>query len=190
MELDLLFPQVVYRAKLRDYEKFNNEIKQHIDNIVTAVPRGGENWISYVYNTCGTFEVHTDERFKELTKLISKHVSWFARKLSVDNSDSFSPKQSWLNVYESHEFQEFHYHAGFTFSAVYYVQTTPNTSIIFENPFTDMLPLKLNCVSDLNNNLKKYYPTDGDLLIFRSHLKHSVPPHNDEGKRITLALNF
>lgn len=189
MELDLLFPHVVYRAKLRDHENFNTEVKNIIADITSSVPRGGENWISYVYNTCGTFEPHSDHRFKDLTSLITKHVSWFARKLSVAD-ETFLPKQSWLNVYDSHEFQEFHYHAGFTFSAVYYVQTTPNTSIIFENPFTDMLPLKLNCMSDMNSNIKKYYPEEGDLLIFRSHLKHSVPPHNDEGTRITLALNF
>jgi len=189
MEIDLLFPQVVYRATLRDAEQFNQLTVNKITEVEKNVPSGGENWISDVYNTCGTYEVHSDAYFDSLTKLITKHVNWFARELTIPSDIEFKPKESWANVYYKHGYQEFHYHATHTFSAVYYAKVTKNTKIIFENPFTDMNPLPTRS-TEYNAATKTYYPNAGELFIFRSHLKHAIPPHLDDDNRITLAFNF
>jgi len=190
MSVEAIFPQVLYKTKIRDYEKYNAQIENRLKFIKNEVPPGGANWIGYVYNTCGTFEIHTDPELKELSNLITKHVNWFAADLGVVSGFRYVPEQSWANIYNQDGYQEFHYHGGFSFSAVYYAKTTENTQIIFENPVQDMIPLPTSMNTQLTSTMKTYRPEAGDLIIFRSHLRHSVPPHKDKDERITLAFNY
>ena len=75
MGVEAIFPQVLYKTKIRDYKKYNAQIENRLKFIKNEVPPGGANWIGYVYNTCGTFEIHTDPELKELSNLITKHVN-------------------------------------------------------------------------------------------------------------------
>ena len=53
-----------------------------------------------------------------------------------------------------------------------------------------MIPLPTSMNTQLTSTMKTYRPEAGDLIIFRSHLRHSVPPHKDKDERITLAFNY
>ena len=99
---------------------------------------------------------------------------------------------SWFNIYKKGDYQEYHYHANSYFSAIFVLQTPkPSPTIVFENPLTDMLPLKNLDVCEINAETFNVNGMDENcLLIFRSHLRHMVHPLQHEGERISIALNF
>jgi hypothetical protein len=67
---------------------------------------------------------------------------------------------------------------------------TEDTKIIFESPTLDMLPLEVDCQTELNQNYLTIYPKQGDILIFRSHIRHQVPMQNTDKLKISFAYNF
>jgi uncharacterized protein (TIGR02466 family) len=138
----------------------------------------------------GTFEIHSDPLFNNLYSEVKKHVNRFARELHVHKDLEFNCQQSWANIYHKNDYQESHFHPNFVFSAVYYAKTTPDTKIIFENPVMDMFPLEVEVSTDVNKTYEIIYPQTGDLIIFRSYLRHQIPVHTTDDKKITIAFNF
>jgi hypothetical protein len=55
---------------------------------------------------------------------------------------------------------------------------------------SDMRPIKTNQETELNSTRAVYAPIEGQLVVFRSNLRHSVLPHNNTEPRISLAFNL
>jgi uncharacterized protein (TIGR02466 family) len=76
---------------------------------------------------------------------------------------------------------------------VYFISIPPNSGkLIFENSLamSDMRPIKTNNETELNTTAAVYAPVEGQLVIFRSNLRHGVYPHNSNEPRISLAFNL
>jgi hypothetical protein len=113
----------------------------------------------------------------------------FATELKSYNK--FKIIDSWFNVCEKGDFHGTHNHARSMFSAVYYVSMPEGSaSIIFESYNDNMLPLKITKDNPLNSRIATYYPNGGDLLIFRSDLRHSVGKNNSVDPRISISYNL
>ena len=190
MSVRLLFPSTLYQVNISNHQQINAEIVPTLINLKNTTPQGGDPWVGFVYNTMGTYEVHNNPLFETLCREVEKHVGRFAKELNVHRDIKFSCHQSWANIYEMHSYQESHFHPYATFSAVYYAKTTANTKIIFENPVEDMFSLQTEVQTDINKTYEIIYPKDGDLIIFRSYLRHNIPPHCDVEPRVTIAFNF
>jgi len=186
----IAFPTVIYKANI----EFNNNIRFNLDeklaNLEQQISYDTNPWISTTKNTMGFLEPHTDSEFNSISNAVDEHLSRFCHQLRVRDHIGFKSTQSWINFYTSNDYQESHYHPNFTFSAVFYYKVTDNTRIIFEHPVTDMMPLEVDCQTDLNRQYLTVYPKQGDLIIFRSYLRHQVPRHNDDNTKITFAYNF
>lgn len=190
MTVRILFPTPFYQTNLIKHKEINDRVVPILTNFENTHPKVGDPWVGFVYNTMGTYEIHTDENFLDLYNEVHKHVNRFAKELHVHRDITFNCEQSWANVYKKGDYQESHFHPNFVFSAVYYAKTTPNSKIIFENPVIDMFPLQTELQTDINNTYETMYPKDGDLFIFRSYLRHTIPMHTDNDTRITIAFNF
>ena len=83
-------------------------------------------------------------------------------------------------------------HADSVFSAVYYVRCPVGSGdIVFDNPQNQMISLKnVDEMNNVNSNFVSYQPTEGDLLIFRSSLRHMVKMGYNKEPRVSLAYNF
>ena len=79
---------------------------------------------------------------------------------------------AWGAIYKKDNYAQPHTHYPSTISFVYYLQTTPNTPIIF---------------SDSNFVL---HPEDDTLVIFPSFVLHEVPMHQDKKDRVVIAGNM
>jgi uncharacterized protein (TIGR02466 family) len=193
MSFDLWFPTPILNEKIQNYEEINSELLIAIDDIRNRVPSGGSNWIGKPYNTCGSFDISKDERFVRVIKEITANVQYMASRLGIDiNRNKYQCEEGWLNIYKENDFQEYHLHAGFQFSAVYYVKVPENSSqIIFESPNPpDMMPLPITLHSHVTDQRVRYDPVPGQVIVFRSNLKHCVPSHQGTNERISLAFNF
>lgn len=79
---------------------------------------------------------------------------------------------AWGAIYKKGHYTKSHDHLfSWPYSFVYYLQTTDNTPLIFD---------------DCNFNIN---PKDDKLIVFDANLKHSVPIHNDDVDRICVAGN-
>ncbi len=128
---------------------------------------------------------------QNFTKWVVDEVTNFSKH--YNSTASYKISQCWVNVYQRGDFQETHIHLGFDFSAVYFVSAPVNSGkLMFENPLLpfDMRPIKTNQETDLNTTAVVYAPVEGQLVIFRSNLRHGVYPHNNDEPRISLAFNL
>lgn len=130
--------------------------------------------------------------------VMDKFSNWIVNQVTefskhYNSTASYKINQCWINVYHKDDFQESHIHPGFDFSAVYFVSIPANSGkLIFENTaaMLDMRPIKTNQETDLNSTAAVYAPVEGQLVIFRSNLRHGVYPHNSNEPRISLAFNL
>lgn len=193
MGFELYFPTAILTQHAHDYVGINERLMPRIREIQATVPSGGRNWLGRPYNTCGTFDIVKDPAFAEVIKEVSKMVHLYASRLGVDISrESFQCQEGWMNIYNKKDFQEFHYHGGFLFSAVYYVQAPENSSqLIFESPLPPtMNPLPVTLHGGLTDERARFNAEAGKIVVFRSHLRHCVPSNETDEERISLAFNF
>jgi uncharacterized protein (TIGR02466 family) len=192
--IDMWFPTSIYT----NVNPFHNDIKENllhrINFLSDKIDKGGKNWISqHNFNTEGTFDLCSDPVFDEIKSWITDEVNEFARHLGVDiNYKKFIAKTGWFNIYNNDSYQEFHYHSGFTFSAVYFLHGDVDFSpLVFENPLEpDMRPLPIVNSNHFNFGTCKYEFIEGKICIFRSYLRHCVPLGKKNKNRISLAFNF
>lgn len=171
-------------------ESENNILLNEIEKIQSNVPSGGEGWNASVYNTYEQYSLHDKSVFKNLINLIEMHTKKFALQLG-SNAD-YNVNESWLNCYKKGDYQEYHYHPGSYFSAIYFFKNPNNsgTTIFrsFEEP--NMMPLKNLEQNDLSFNNCKYEPKDKTLIIFKSNMQHMVTQSKSDETRITAAFNL
>lgn len=192
--IDLWFPTAIFK----EHCVFHNEIEQALLNKIVElqinVPSGGENWVSKdLYNTCGTYNIVDDPVFEKLNEWITNQVNVFAEQLGVNPLENYyKPKTGWANVYGKDSWQDLHYHAGFTFSAVYCLKSNADSSpLCFESPLEpDMKPLPVVHETELTFKSTEYKLNPGNLYVFRSYLRHYVPRQDSTSPRITISYNF
>lgn len=129
---------------------------------------------------------------------VDKFSNWIVNQVTefskhYNSTASYKIEQCWANIYQKGDFQEPHIHPTFDFSAVYFVSIPPNSGkLIFENSLatSDMRPIKVSQETELNSTRAVYAPIEGQLVVFRSNLRHAVLPHNNTEPRISLAFNL
>ena len=191
MSLDLHFPTIILHEHINDHESINEDIKSKIGEIKKTVDSGGDGWIGRPYNTCGTWDISKDKNFETITNIVTDYANNYCSQLVVDTGvHPVKCEEGWLNIYNENDFQEYHNHAGFKLSAVYYVDVSEEGRIYFESPFIDNNPLKIRLLGPITDTRADYNVSTGDVIVFRGYLRHCVPPVTKGSTRITLAYNF
>ena len=97
---------------------------------------------------------------------------------------------SWLNLYETHGYQDLHLHTGSMLSGVFYIKSSGNKDLIFQSPYHFYQPIQPE-YEELNletcSNVE-YNSNVGRCFIFPSHLMHRTLPATSE--RISLSFNI
>ena len=189
------FPTGIYHSLYSRQDK----LKSHILQLVPSQPaslvgKHVDGWPFWnKHNQLGSINplaIPTLE-MQDFSNWVESEVNQFSRH--YNSTASYKINQCWMNVYHKDDFQEPHIHPGFDFSAVYFVSIPANSGkLIFENTMAmlDMRPIKTNQETDLNSTAAVYAPVEGQLVIFRSNLRHGVYPHNSNDPRISLAFNL
>ena len=192
-KIELWFPTSIYYA---DDILDENEINALIDasyNIKNNIKNGNKDWRCNVYTTFQNHDVTKDNKFSNLISKISLHVNEFAKCFGSDYE--YKCGEGWINIYNKNQYQEFHYHPGYTFSAVYYLSAPEGSGkLVFNSPLLpDMMPIK-NITNEKDNALTlpicEYQAIKNRLIIFRSNLEHMVQQGTNQSDRISLAFNF
>lgn len=188
MQINELFPTVIGYSENKNH---NTSFTNYLLKIKKQISKGGKNWEANLYNTEGTYQLHTDPNFKDLTYWIFNEVYNYKNIIGYNNYN-MKCTASWFNVYEKYDYQEKHNHiGGNTLSAIYYYKVPKDSSDLI---FHSNEPESVEICFDKNN---KYTwrnfvqkPKEGLLIMFKSHVVHSVLQKDTSQKRISFAYNF
>lgn len=134
----------------------------------------------------------------DLKSSIEFHCETFVRKyLTVKDNAKFYLQNSWVNIHGPNESSQIHYHASSLLSGVYYPILPKNSGDIKfyrGNIYTNIFHKSIRFEYDENNNLTadQYVVglKEGTIVLFPSHLDHSVEENESNKNRYSLAFNF
>lgn len=138
---------------------------------------------------------------KELSNLkkdIMTHLNVFLKKyLTVPDKLNFYMQNSWAVKHHKNDSAQGHIHQNSLLSGVVYLKTDEQSGeICFHKPtgLTNIFHESVNIPfeENLSHNSDNWCitPKPGDILIFPSHLYHSVRPNKSYIDRYSLAFNF
>ena len=189
MKIEPIFPSALGVSMNDNHNSMKEKPLQYCLDKLNDIEKGGDNWSSKVYNTCGTKNLITIPEFGNLNDWVFQEVVNYVTELGFKNI-KLQPYDSWFNVYKKYDFQEFHCHPNRQLSVIYVLKSTKeNPKIIFERNeglYTEEFDVDTKALS----TKVRYSSIQGNLLIFRSSLHHCVEMKQDNSERISLAYNF
>jgi|TARA_R110001606_G_scaffold366176_1_gene521212 uncharacterized protein (TIGR02466 family) len=189
MKTQLLFPTVLGFSLNKNHNKIKNKLINYCVDQANTILKGGDNWASKIYNTCGTKEIVSVKEFKVLNDWIFKEVAEYIKELGY--TGDIIANSSWFNIYHKHDYQEYHNHDGSDFSAVYFLESEEDSAnVIFRS--NEPPGIKKVFIKDNPYTWQRFFvpPTPGRLIVFKSNIQHCVEQHKKENRRISLAYNF
>jgi len=165
-------------------------------------------WIEYAENSSmcrmpignGDFTENKNvlDDLKDLKQEIHNCVNQYVfdyMKVS-DNQFELTILNSWINRHNSGDWAQSHFHGNSIISGVYYLKTNNSTGqISFNRPapsggfLTSSFYFNLKELTEYNCDNYTLKPEDGDILLFPSHLEHSVGKNESIDTRYSLAFN-
>lgn len=141
------------------------------------------------------------ETFLDLRQLIMLKVYEYTRNiLGIDPIIDWKITSSWAVRHRPNDIALNHFHTNSIFSGVLFLVTPPNSGILRfrKHPQQTLITtntITLETVSDNELNLANMqrwdvYCKPGKLVIFPSHLYHSVTKNASDQDRLTLAFNL
>ena len=194
-----LFPIHIFQNHIRENHILKDELLKKIenqhDNSDLKIPEG---WTTD--NLCTSFS-YQDLNFSLFgnTRTLFEYYSYVTK--FFDRPVEFQIDHIWFNHYDNGDWQEEHTHTGdhvfqypSTFSCIHFLKFDPKVhrSPIFVDPYEEIRHSSLEMVSNLNSN--RFVPNirEGDIIMFPSYLRHSVPKgiETPGNPRISIAFNL
>ena len=146
------------------------------------------------------FNVLDQPKLKNIRQSIWNVAEHFIYEvLDVKKEHKFKFTTSWINKVRKTEYLDPHIHPNSLLSGVYYIDVKDSSApITFRknlnhlNLFSETLRPSFNesNFNQYNTNKVTVTPVSGDILMFPSHLLHSVDTSDDVNDRYSLAFNL
>jgi len=133
--------------------------------------------------------------FKDLVKVLDKHVAAFAKDAEFDLGDKKLKLDSmWINILPEGGIHTGHIHPHSVISGTTYVAMPDGTSAIkYEDPRLAMMMAAPGRKKKTRAELRQFHyvvPAVGDVLLWESWLRHEVPMNMAEADRISVSFNY
>lgn len=165
-------------------------------------------WVDYILNTeyermhIGNGDISKDRyilnQLPDLKKEIENHCEIFVRKyLSVSENAKFYLQNSWSVKHNPGDKAQIHSHGSSLLSGVYYLKTKQNSgnlvfhkNPIYTNTFHQSIRFEYDDSNNVNTGQYVMNVEEGKVILFPSHLEHSVGENKSDEERYSLAFNF
>ena len=133
--------------------------------------------------------------FKDVVKVLDRHIAAFARDLAFDLGDKTLVMDSiWINILPEGGIHSGHIHPHSVISGTTYVAMPEGTSALkLEDPRLPMMMAAPGRTEDAPEDLKTFHyvkPDVGDVLLWESWLRHEVPMNMAEDERVSVSFNY
>ena len=153
------------------FPRINKEIENYIKKTGDQIKR-----ISNVKATITDWQTHTKDGNFMAIAMLAQDMCYDAMKVKypIDIGDV------WGALYKDKDFTAPHSHKPSMWSFIYYIKSNDAPLIVHDAiNNSDGLPIDL-----------PIFPKEGDMFIFSSAIRHSVPPIYNQKERIIVAGNF
>ena len=174
-----IFPVPVYISKYeKDISKELNFIKNisYIDN--------GKNGN---FKSVNTFILKSEE-LKELNEFILEQLNIYVKKIIMSN-DTLLPTISWTNKNPKGSKHHEHLHPNSIVSGVFYFNVSHSSPITFHKADFGGMKLNHTTYNEYNNGSFSVKVNTGELILFPSTTRHSVPINTLDDTRYSLSFN-
>ena len=197
-----LFATPLYRARLSEHGKPIDPHELEASCIAIANDdEAGQDWCEENGYAGYTSYASLDDLpyrfpiFKDLKKVLDKHVRAFARELAFDLGDRKLKLDSlWINILPEGGIHTSHIHPHSVISGTTYVTMPEGASAIkFEDPRLQMMMASPGRRKDAPEELQQFIyvaPDMGDVLLWESWLRHEVPMNMVEDDRVSVSFNY
>ena len=96
--------------------------------------------------------------------------------------------QSWVNWTERGDYHHAHNHSNSFISGVYYVSAINDKFTALKDDY-QAIEVEPKTSNIYNSRSRTFRIDSGDLILFPSNMKHTVPPKDTKGTRISIAFN-
>ena len=136
-------------------------------------------------------------QLRDLQGRIEKGLQEYQDHLGVDTTQvEMRITTSWLNRYHKGHSTHQHHHSNSIISGVYYLGDCDKSAPIqfhrapgYVNLWPNTINLPIKTHNALNIDIITVIPKAGELIMWPSHLAHSVPPNQSDTARHTIAFN-
>ncbi|MCH9675404.1 MAG: hypothetical protein K0U93_28455 [Gammaproteobacteria bacterium] len=196
MDFSNLFPTNIAFGRIDDADQCGAQYLAAAERVRATTANGKPaSWACNVYTTLRTCrDLHRQPGFEGLEGKLLKAATDFAIYLEIDLT-VVEPHliECWLNVYRRGDAQEVHNHSGHDVSGIYYLQCPPKCGQTnFYTPLyeEDFSPIPGQRQSWKSQGQARFEPTAGDIVLFRSWLRHSVSASESDSERVSIAFNL
>lgn len=133
--------------------------------------------------------------FKDLVKLLDKHVADFSKDLQFNlDGKKIKLDSMWINILPEGGIHTSHLHPHSVISGTTYVAMPKGASAIkFEDPRLAMMMAAPARKPNAREEMRSFIyvePEVGDVLLWESWLRHEVPMNMAEEERISVSFNY
>ncbi len=133
--------------------------------------------------------------FKDLTKILNKHVENFVKDLQFDLSGKKLNLDSlWINILPPGGVHSSHLHPHSVISGTTYVKVPEGSGAIkFEDPRLAMMMATPPRKETVRSELKSFVylePKAGNIILWESWLRHEVPMNLSNEERVSISFNY
>lgn len=178
-ELVQLFPSPVCIFK---YENNFDEELEWVKKLDYS--DGAKNGVQQSLNTF----VLDDMNMIKIRSFIDSSINFYIKNIYSHKND-FIITQSWVNKSSKGRDHHSHIHPNSIISGVFYFKISNLPPIEFKNPYKSPFAYDVDSFNNFNSATYLLPLNDGELVIFPSHLEHSVPVNKNDDDRISLSFN-
>ncbi len=191
----LLFPTVVQTTNIENAEILNEKLIGGVEALQQQIPNTKpDDWACSVYTTLHSeIDLFAINPFSKVKDIALREVSRYADTMHMQAPlANLRILDAWINVYREGDSQEMHVHQNSVFSGIYYVQAPAGcAAVMFRSSEADtMIDPPKTAVDELNSTDVMFPAVAGQMIIFRSHLRHAVLTNNTDAPRISLSFNI
>lgn len=190
----ILFPTVVQTTDIENAASLNAKLLPAVAALEQQVPNTKpDDWACTVYTTLHSdLDLFAIEPFSEIMPLAMREISRYAQTMHMHAPpENLRVLDAWINIYRKGDSQEMHVHQNSVFSGIYYIQAPDGCAPVqFRSPEADvMIDPPRTGTDELNSTDVRFPAISGQMIVFRSHLRHAVLTNMSEAPRISLSFN-
>ena len=197
---ELIFPSYIARGRLKQARTLNRDLSREI-KALEKIDDFGRRWSSKNYtggysSYSSMDQLHrTSPNFAQLEKLLQPHVKAMVRKLHWNLlGGELCMTTCWANAMGNGTYHTMHLHPGSVLSGVYYVALPGHSSQLkIEDPRLGLMmaaPPRLETAPPAERNYLSLKSKPGEFILFESWMRHEVPPHRGNARRLSVSFNY
>jgi len=190
-----LFPVKIYRDFYPKVEDLKNNLFPKLKNVFLETENNNNVFMHdgtlCSYETNSYLHVDFPEETRDVVEFVERCANEFWKESNYYSELSPYVMQMWANSTPKGGWVQGHLHGSMPFTAVLYVDASPEQGNLFlENPMDMVLmsqPISPEVRYPMGEEIEVH---SGDLIMFPGYLKHSVKTNNTDRPRLVLAFNL